>query len=241
MAACVAACTAKGIAAGGAGGRNGEIVEAWIPECGVVALLARGEGIGGRKRVRIGMKYAGWRVAMGGRLSAGLSRVRVDLEELAIEDERDEAGRLWSTSPVTYNAYESMKYKNGAPLIVDNGVNKVATDGSIESAAVEASSNAARVSNSAGMERLNGSVSTNGRTYSNGASGLPTNGGARAALNSVNDMKVISKVESIEKEDPWFKKGNIQNVKVTNFFLDCDDRRVFSTGTGREIESRRGV
>lgn len=209
MVVCVVVCIVKGIVVGGVGGRNGEIVEVWILECGVVVLLVRGEGIGGRKRVRIGMKYVGWWVVMGGRLSVGLSRVWVDLEELVIEDERDEVGRLWLIFFVMYNVYESMKYKNGVFFIVDNGVNKVVIDGFIESVVVEVFLNVVRVSNSVGMERLNGSVLINGCIYSNGVSGLFINGGVCVVLNLVNDMKVIFKVELIEKEDLWFKKGNI--------------------------------
>jgi predicted unusual protein kinase regulating ubiquinone biosynthesis (AarF/ABC1/UbiB family) len=59
-------------------------------------------------------------------------------------------------------------------------------------------------------------VATNGAaaaTNGAAASSLPTNGAARAAVDAVKDVEVLSKVESIEAEDPWFKKA--KNVKVS--------------------------
>jgi hypothetical protein len=233
MAACVAACAANGVFLG----VQRESVGAWsAPTPGVVALLARGEGIERRKGVRIGVRYGGRRVAVGGRRWSGVSRARVQLEEeWAGEVERDEEGRLWSPTPEAAKAYESTKYENGAALVVDNGVSKVAADGSIESTNVKAASNgAARESNGAAVATGNGSVATNGYSNGNGAangaangavngaangsSRLPTNGAARAAIDAVKDVKVYSKVESIEQEDPWFKKANTQNVKVCDYF-----------------------
>ncbi|KAG0610049.1 hypothetical protein M758_7G035000 [Ceratodon purpureus] len=223
MAACVAACAANGIVVGGV--KTERLWSAPVP--GVVALLSRGEGIGRRKGVRIGVKHGGRRVVVGGRRFGGVSRARVQLEEeLASEVERDEQGRLWSPTPEATKAYESTKYENGAALVVDNGVSKVAVDGSIDSANVKAASNgAARASN--GAATGNGSAVTNGYANGNGAangavngaangsSRLPTNGAARAVVEAVKDVKVYSKVESIEQEDPWFKKAKSRNVKVS--------------------------
>lgn len=58
-------------------------------------------------------------------------------------------------------------------------------------------------------------VATNGAAAAtNGAAAsLPTNGAVRAAVDAVKDVELLSKVESIEAEDPWFKKA--KNVKVS--------------------------
>ena len=234
MAACIAACAAQGIVAGGVLGKR-EGLGVWNARAaspGVVALLARGEGIGRRNGVRIGVRQAGRRVVVGGRWCGGVIRARVQLEEeLAGEVERDAEGRVWSPTPQASAAYERTKYENGAALVVDDGVSKVAVDGSIDSAAVEAASYEA--SNGAAVATGNGSVSTNGYANSNGAANgaangsandsnrLPTNGAARAAVDAVKD--VTSKVELIEQEDPWFKQTQTQSVKVYLFLQDLDN------------------
>lgn len=218
MAACVAACAANGIVV--AGVKRESSCSAPVP--GVVALLSRGEGIGRRKGVRIGVKHGGRRVALGGRRCGGASRARVQLEELASEVERDEEGRVWSPTPEATKAYESTKYENGAALVVDNGVSKVAVDGSVDSANVKAESNGAATGNGSvvtnGYANGNGAANGGANGAANGSSRLPTNGAARAAVDAVEDVKVYSKVESIEQEDPWFKKTKTQNVKVCNLF-----------------------
>lgn len=160
---------------------------------------------------------------MGGRRCSDFSRAQVQLEELASEVERDEEGRLWSPSPDASKAYEGTKYENGVPLVVDNGVNRVATNGSIDSAAVRVSTNgaAARASNGAasgnGSAVTNGSVNGNGSINgaANGSSRLPTNGAARAAVDAIQGTKAVSKVESIKDDDPWFKKVQASNVQVS--------------------------
>lgn len=173
--------------------------------------------------MRIGVKHAGRRSAVGGRRCSDFSRAQVQLEELASEVERDEEGRLWSPSPDASKAYEGTKYENGVPLVVDNGVNRVATNGSIDSAAVRVSTNgaAARASNGAasgnGSAVTNGSVNGNGSINgaANGSSRLPTNGAARAAVDAIQGTKAVSKVESIKDDDPWFKKVQASNVQVS--------------------------
>lgn len=225
MAACVAACAAQGIAAGTWDGRGGSVavLSRATSAPGVAAFLTRGDGIGRGKGVRIGVKHAGRRSAVGGRRCSDFSRAQVQLEELASEVERDEEGRLWSPSPDASKAYEGTKYENGVPLVVDNGVNRVATNGSIDSAAVRVSTNgaAARASNGAasgnGSAVTNGSVNGNGSINgaANGSSRLPTNGAARAAVDAIQGTKAVSKVESIKDDDPWFKKVQASNVQVS--------------------------